>query len=82
MDDGRFSQKKVVVKKEMNMLGIKRLNKREKVRQLAFYHMKLQGESMKKGVTHAKVKIVSKEYIFHVAVFYWFILHFLHSFSN
>ncbi len=41
MDDGHFSQKNVVAKKERNMLGIKGLNKREKLRQLAFYHMKL-----------------------------------------
>ncbi len=41
MDDGHFSQKNVVAKKERNMLGIKGLNKREKLIQLAFYHMKL-----------------------------------------
>ncbi len=38
------------------------------------------GESMKKGVGCAKVKVLSKDCIFHVAVFYWFILHFSHSF--
>jgi hypothetical protein len=35
---------------------------------------------MKKGVGCAKVKVLSKDCIFHVAVFYWFILHFSHSF--
>jgi hypothetical protein len=35
------------------------------------------GESMKKGVGHAKViKVLGKDYIFHVAILYWFILHF------
>ncbi len=80
MDDGHLSQKIMVAKKEKNMLGIKGLNKREKLRQLASYHMKLLGENMKKGASHTKVKVLSKDYIFHVAVFNWFILHFSHNF--
>ncbi len=40
------------------------------------------GERMKKGANHAKVKVLSKDYIFHVEIFYWFIMHFSHNFSN
>jgi hypothetical protein len=40
------------------------------------------GESMKKGANHAKVKVLSKDYIFHMVVFYWFIVHFSHNFFN
>ncbi len=39
-------------------------------------------ESMKKTANHAKDKILFKDYIFHMIVFYWFILHFSHSFKN
>jgi Zn-dependent protease len=42
----------------------------------------MRGESMKKGANCAKVKILSKDCIFHMAIFYWFILHFSHSFLN
>jgi hypothetical protein len=31
------------------------------------------GESMKKGASCNKAKILSKDYTFHVIVFYWFI---------
>jgi hypothetical protein len=82
MDDGHLSQKKLVAKKERNMLCIKGLNKRENLRHLASYHMKLLVENMKKKTSYAKVKVLSKGCIFHVAIFYWFILHFSHSFSN
>jgi len=40
------------------------------------------GESMQKGFSRAKVKVLSKDYIFHVKVFNWFIMHFSHNFSN
>jgi hypothetical protein len=36
-------------------------------------------ESMKKKANHAKVKVLSKDYIFHMVVFYWFIVHFSHN---
>jgi hypothetical protein len=36
---------------------------------------------MKKWANCIKVKVLSKDYIFHVAIFYWFI-HFSHSFLN
>jgi hypothetical protein len=42
----------------------------------------LLGESIKKGASHAKVKVLSKDFIFHVVVFYMFILHFSHDFFN
>jgi hypothetical protein len=38
------------------------------------------GECMKKGASHTKVKAFSKDCIFHMVVFYWFILHFSHNF--
>jgi hypothetical protein len=38
------------------------------------------GENMKMGVSHTKVKVLSKDCILHVIVFYWFILHFSHNF--
>jgi hypothetical protein len=38
------------------------------------------GESMKKRANHAKVKTFFKDYIFHMVVFYWFILQFSHNF--
>jgi len=34
------------------------------------------GENVKKGASHAKVKVLSKDYIFHMAIFYWFMMHF------
>jgi hypothetical protein len=34
------------------------------------------GESMKKWASHTNVKVLYKDCIFHVAIFYWFILHF------
>jgi hypothetical protein len=37
---------------------------------------------MKKGANCAKVKVLSKDCIFHMANFYWFITHFSHKFSN
>jgi hypothetical protein len=40
------------------------------------------GKSMKNGANCTKVKVFSKDYIFHMVVFYWFIMHFSHSFSN
>jgi hypothetical protein len=40
------------------------------------------GESMKKGANCAKVKVLSKDCIFHMAIFYWFILHFSFNFLN
>jgi hypothetical protein len=40
------------------------------------------GESMKNGATHTKVKVLSKDDIFHMAIFYWFIFHFSRSFKN
>ncbi len=42
-----------------------------------FEIISLWGESMKKGTSCTKVKILFKDCIFHVAVLYWFILHFL-----
>jgi hypothetical protein len=38
------------------------------------------GESMKKGASHAKVKVLFKDCIFHAVDFYWFTLHFSQSF--
>jgi hypothetical protein len=38
------------------------------------------GESMKNNNSNAKVKVLFKDYIFHMAIFYWFILLFSHSF--
>jgi len=35
-----------------------------------------EGESKKKGANHAKVKVLSKDCIFHMEIFYWFVLHF------
>jgi hypothetical protein len=32
----------------------------------------LWGENMKKGAKRAKVKVHFKDFIFHMAVFYWF----------
>jgi hypothetical protein len=40
------------------------------------------GESMKKRTSCTKVKVLSKDYIFHVAVVYWFTLHFSYNFLN
>jgi hypothetical protein len=40
MDDGQISQKGVMVEKERNLLGLKNLNKKEKLKQLATYHTK------------------------------------------
>jgi hypothetical protein len=40
------------------------------------------GESMKKGASHTKVKVLSKDYISRVAIVYWFTLHFSHNFLN
>jgi hypothetical protein len=37
---------------------------------------------MKTKANHDKVKVFSKDYIFHMVVFYWFIVHFSHNFSN
>jgi hypothetical protein len=37
---------------------------------------------MKKGASHTKVKVFFKDYIFDMAVFHWFIMHFSHSFPN
>ncbi len=31
------------------------------------------GENMKRGASRTKVKVLSKDCIFHVVVFYWFI---------
>jgi hypothetical protein len=45
----------------------------------SIYHL---GESMQKGISRTKVKVLSKDYIFHVAILYWFILHFSHNFKN
>jgi len=42
----------------------------------------LADESMKKGTNCTKVKVLSKDYILHVAIFYWFLLHFSRSFKN
>jgi hypothetical protein len=39
-------------------------------------------ENMKRGASRAKVKVLSKDCIFHVAIFYWFILHFSHNVLN
>jgi len=39
-------------------------------------------ESMKKKANHAKVKVLSKDYIFHMIIFYWFKLHFSRHFFN
>jgi hypothetical protein len=40
------------------------------------------GESMQKGASRAKVKVLSKDYIFHVKFFNWFIMHFSNLISN
>jgi hypothetical protein len=37
---------------------------------------------MKKKASHTKVIVFSEDCIFHVVVFYWFILHFSHNFLN
>jgi len=41
-----------------------------------------EGESKKKGANHAKVKVLSKDCIFHMEIFYWFVLHFSWNFKN
>jgi hypothetical protein len=43
------------------------------------FHL-LVDESMKKKASCTKIKVFSKDCIFHIAIFYWFILHFSHSF--
>ncbi len=40
------------------------------------------GESMKKGASHTKVKVLFKDYIVHMAIFHGFRMHFSHNFSN
>ncbi len=35
-----------------------------------------EGESMKKRASCTKVKVFSKDCIFHMTIFYWFVLHF------
>jgi len=42
----------------------------------------LLGESMKKGASHAKVKVLSKDFTFDMVVFYLFILQFFTQFLN
>jgi hypothetical protein len=39
-------------------------------------------ESVEKKANHVKDKVLFKDYIFHMIVFYWFILHFSHNFKN
>jgi hypothetical protein len=40
---------------------------------------KLLGENLKKGASCIKVKVLSKDGIFHVALLYWLIMHFSHN---
>jgi hypothetical protein len=42
----------------------------------------LMGENMKKRANRTKLKVLSKDCIFHMVVFYWFILYFSSSFKN
>jgi hypothetical protein len=40
------------------------------------------GQNMKKEANDTKIKVLSKDCIFHMAIFYWFILHFSHLKKN
>jgi hypothetical protein len=46
------------------------------------YEHQHMGESMKKRTSHIKVEVLSEDCIFHMVVFYWFIMHFSHNFLN
>jgi hypothetical protein len=44
--------------------------------------MQVGSKNEKKEPITPSLKALSKDYIFHVGVFYWFILHFSHNFFN
>ncbi len=49
---------------------------------LLWLHPLHEGENMKWKANCTKVKVLSKDYIFHLAIFYWLTLDFSHNFSN